>query len=192
MSIKKIIISTHSNEERNYHHGQKNCPVKLDERTIVYHSTVNWNWRNEMRRILPKALFILLMIPALASCMGSRGSSWSEDGLDVATAITAQYRKISPQLAKEMMDSTDPVLVVDVRTPSEFAGGHIEGAISLPNETITTARQPEALPDKDAVILVYCRSGNRSAQAARKLVSLGYVNVYDFGGILDWPYEIVR
>ena len=90
------------------------------------------------------------------------------------------------------MDSTDPVLVVDVRTPSEFAGGHIEGAISLPNETITTAQQPEALPDKDAVILVYCRSGNRSAQAARKLVSLGYVNVYDFGGILDWPYEIVR
>jgi rhodanese-related sulfurtransferase len=106
--------------------------------------------------------------------------------------MTAQYRKISPQLAKEMMDSGDPVTVVDVRTPSEYAAGHIEGAILIPNETITTASNPELLPNVDDTILVYCRSGNRSSQAARKLVSLGYTNVYDFGGINDWPYEIVR
>jgi len=109
----------------------------------------------------------------------------------VATAITAQYRKISPQLAKEMMDSGDPLVIVDVRTEAEYAQGHIAGAILIPNETIGTTQKPEQLPELDDVILVYCRSGNRSAQAARKLAALGYVNVYDFGGIVDWPYETV-
>lgn len=144
-----------------------------------------------MRFILLTAFTILILI-TLASCTGNADSTGKSEGLDVVTAMTAQYRKISPQLAKEMMDSGDPLVVVDVRTPSEFASGHIEGAKLVPNETISTTQKPEALPDLNAVILVYCRSGNRSAQAARKLVSLGYVNVYDFGGIIDWPYEVVR
>lgn len=145
-----------------------------------------------MRSILLTAILILVILVPLVSCLGGTNSSGREEGVDVVTAMTAQYRKVSPQLAKEMMDSDDPVVVVDVRTPSEYAGGHIKGSILIPNETISTASKPEKLPNLDDTILVYCRSGNRSAQAARKLVSLGYLNVYDFGGINDWPYEIVR
>ena len=145
-----------------------------------------------MRSIATTIMLIVIMIIPLVSCTGGTDARTKEDSIDVATAITAQYRKISPQLAKEMMDSGDPLTIVDVRTPSEYASGHIADAILIPNETITTNEKPEALADMDEVILVYCRSGSRSAQAARKLVSLGYINVYDFGGILDWPYEIVR
>lgn len=145
-----------------------------------------------MRSLIPAILlFVTILIP-MVSCTGGAGSSERAEGVDVVTAMTAQYRKISPQLAKEMMDSGDTITVVDVRTSSEYAAGHIEGALLIPNETITTADKPAQLPDLDATILVYCRSGNRSSQAARKLVSLGYMNVYDFGGINDWPYEIVR
>ncbi len=82
------------------------------------------------------------------------------------------------------------MIIVDVRTPEEYAQEHIEGAINIPNEEITD-KEPEQLPDKDARILVYCRSGVRSKQAADKLVVMGYGNVYDMGGINDWPYETV-
>ena len=88
------------------------------------------------------------------------------------------------------MDSGDELILLDVRTKEEFDAGHIAGAVLLPNETIVDT-PPEALPDKDAEILIYCRSGNRSAQAANKLVAMGYTNVYDFGGIIDWPFEVV-
>lgn len=101
----------------------------------------------------------------------------------------ASYHKISAQEAKEMMESQD-VIIVDVRTQAEYNEGYIENAILIPNESISEA--PRELPDKDAIILVYCRSGNRSKQAADKLVALGYTNIYDFGGIIDWPYEIVE
>jgi|SRR5690554_6890450 rhodanese-related sulfurtransferase len=132
----------------------------------------------------------MILIIALASCTVNFSASGRAEGFDMATAVTAQYRKISPQLAKEMMDSGDPLTIVDVRTPAEYAQGHIQGAILVPNETISTEHRPEELPDTQATVLVYCRSGSRSAQAARKLVSLGYVNVYDFGGVIDWPYEL--
>ena len=88
------------------------------------------------------------------------------------------------------MDSGDEMIILDVRTKEEFDAGHIAGAILVPNETIID-EQPELLPDLDAEILVYCRSGNRSAQAAKKLIAMGYTNVADFGGIIDWPYEVV-
>lgn len=100
----------------------------------------------------------------------------------------SSYHKISAEEAKEMMD-TQEVIIVDVRTQAEYNEGHIENAILIPNETISEA--PAELADKDAVILVYCRSGSRSKQASDKLVALGYTNIYDFGGIIDWPYEIV-
>lgn len=90
-----------------------------------------------------------------------------------------------------MMQSGQKVTIVDVRTPAEFAGGHIQGAINVPNENIASSTVP-ALPDLDATILVYCRSGSRSAQAARKLLAVGYTNVIDFGGIINWPYGVVR
>lgn len=97
--------------------------------------------------------------------------------------------KIDAQEALDMMNS-EVVIIVDVRTQEEFDAGHIENAILIPNESITI--DPVELSDKEAIILVYCRSGNRSAQASQKLVDLGYQNVYDFGGIIDWPYAIVK
>ncbi|WP_320127479.1 rhodanese-like domain-containing protein [uncultured Sphaerochaeta sp.] len=103
----------------------------------------------------------------------------------------AMYHKISPEEAKKMMDSGKTLTILDVRTPSEFSEGHIKNAINIANETIGSTK-PTLLPDLDATILVYCRSGNRSNQSARKLVAMGYTNIYDFGGLNTWSYETVR
>jgi len=105
-------------------------------------------------------------------------------------AAKAEYRKLSAEEAKARMDSGDELIVLDVREESEFAAGHIPGALLLPLGQIE-AKAAEALPDKNGEILVYCRSGNRSRQAANLLISLGYTNIYDFGGINSWPYDIV-
>ena len=100
----------------------------------------------------------------------------------------AVYAKISAQHAKSMMDEGKSYILLDVRTDAEYKEIRIEGAILIPDTEIKDRAESE-LPDKDALILVYCRSGRRSASAANELVSMGYSNVYDFGGILDWPYE---
>lgn len=102
----------------------------------------------------------------------------------------AGYTQIPQDLAKEMMRADDSLVVVDVRTQEEFDGGHIPGAICVPNESIVDA-QPEELPDLEQTILVYCRSGRRSKEAAQKLADMGYTNVYEFGGIIDWTGEVV-
>ncbi|MBS5573113.1 MAG: rhodanese-like domain-containing protein [Clostridiales bacterium] len=94
------------------------------------------------------------------------------------------------QEAVEMMAEEENYIILDVRTEAEFASGHIPGAILIPNETIGTEEILQ-LPDKDQLILVYCRSGNRSRQAADKLARLGYTNIVEFGGINSWPGEIV-
>jgi rhodanese-related sulfurtransferase len=99
------------------------------------------------------------------------------------------YQQITAKEAKEIMDEETGYLILDVRRQDEFDAGHIPGAVLLPNESIGTADIP-SLPDKDQKILIYCRSGNRSKQAAQKLSNLGYTNLYEFGGIIDWPYEI--
>ncbi|WP_442872230.1 rhodanese-like domain-containing protein [Agathobaculum sp.] len=99
------------------------------------------------------------------------------------------YHKITAEEAKKMMDEGG-VTIVDVRTEEEYREGHVQDAILVPNETIST-EPPEALPDKDAKLLVYCRSGRRSKDASDKLVDMGYQNVFDFGGIIDWPYDTV-
>ena len=106
-----------------------------------------------------------------------------------STAST--YKKITAEEAKARMDSGDNIIVVDVRTEAEYDSGHIPNAILIPNETISDTK-PALLPELNAEILVYCRSGNRSAQAARKLIAMGYTNVSDFGGIIDWPYETTK
>lgn len=103
---------------------------------------------------------------------------------------SVEYRKITTEEAKARIDSGDSITILDVRTESEYATEHISNAILIPNETIAD-KQPDLLPDLDAEILIYCRSGNRSAQAAKKLISIGYTKVYDFGGIIDWPYNTV-
>lgn len=103
---------------------------------------------------------------------------------------TNTYRQISMDEAVAMMQEESGYIILDVRRADEFAAGHIPNAINVPNETIGTAEIPE-LPDKDQLIMVYCRSGRRSKEASEKLVNLGYTNIVEFGGILDWTGEIV-
>lgn len=101
------------------------------------------------------------------------------------------YNRISQDEAKKMMDETTGYIVLDVRTEEEFNLGHIKGAINIPNENIGH-EEIEELPNKEQPILVYCRSGHRSLQASSKLAVLGYKNIYEFGGIITWEYEIVE
>lgn len=98
---------------------------------------------------------------------------------------------ITAQEAKQIMDTETGYVIIDVRTPEEYAEGHVPGAIVIPNTEIESRAEME-LPDKDQLILVYCRSGRRSKMAAQILVELGYTNVREFGGILDWPYEVEK
>ena len=111
-------------------------------------------------------------------------------GCGTARESTNAYRQVNTQEAVDLMDGETDYIILDVRTREEYESAHIPGAICIPNETIGTEEIP-ALPDKDQLILVYCRSGNRSKQASKKLAALGYSNVYEFGGIKDWPGKIV-
>lgn len=103
---------------------------------------------------------------------------------------TTGYRQVTTEEAVNIMQTEENYVILDVRTAQEFASGHIPGAVLLPNETIGTEDIP-LLPDKHQLILVYCRSGNRSKQAAEKLAQLGYTNIVEFGGINSWTGEIV-
>mgnify|MGYP003445259730 FL=1 len=100
------------------------------------------------------------------------------------------YEQITANQAKELMEKETGYIIIDARTQEEFDEGHIEGAILIPEYEISQRAEKE-LPDKDQLILVYCRSGRRSKIASQALVDLGYTNVKEFGGIIDWPYEIV-
>ncbi len=112
-------------------------------------------------------------------------------GCAAQPAGNASYRQISMDEAVKLMAEETGYIILDVRRADEFADGHIPGAINIANESVGTAEIPE-LPDKDQLILVYCRSGNRSKQASQKLVKLGYTNIVEFGGINDWPGEIEK
>ena len=127
-----------------------------------------------MKKLIP----ILLSALMFAGCAGTSNNH------------TNTYRQISMDEAVTMMAQETGYIILDVRRPDEFAAGHIPNAINVPNETIGTAEIPE-LPHKDQLIMVYCRSGRRSKEAAEKLVKLGYTNIVEFGGILDWKGEIV-
>lgn len=100
------------------------------------------------------------------------------------------YKQISQDEAMKIMEEESGYLIVDVRRPDEFAEGHIEGAINVPNEGIAE-EMPEELPDKDQLLLIYCRTGRRSKEASEKLAKIGYKNVYEFGGINTWTGTIV-
>jgi rhodanese-related sulfurtransferase len=112
-----------------------------------------------------------------------------EKNTSVSTESQNSYIQIQMDEAITMMEEETDYIILDVRTPEEFAEKHIPGAVNVPNESIGTEEIKE-LPNKDQLILVYCRSGNRSKQASEKLVALGYTNVYEFGGINDWPGEV--
>ena len=129
-----------------------------------------------MKRMIP---ILLMMTLFLTGC-----------AVPKPAAEANTYRRITMQEAVEMMKKEENYIILDVRTHEEFAAGHIPGAIVVPNETIGTEEIAQ-LPDKDQLIMVYCRSGNRSKQASDKLVKLGYTNIFEFGGIIDWPGETV-
>ena len=124
-----------------------------------------------MKRIIPFLLSILL----LTGCSGG-----TSDG---------SYEQITQEAAKEMMD-TQEVIVLDVREQSEYDSGHIPGAVLLPVGSIDEETAAAVIPEKNSTVLVYCRSGNRSKTASSTLAGLGYTNIYEFGGISTWPYEI--
>lgn len=129
-------------------------------------------------------LAALLLAIALAGCAGISASGEATEGENV-------IQKISAQEAHDMMTSNE-VAVLDVRTPEEYAERHIANARLLTLDTISAETAAAAVPDKDEPVLVYCRSGVRSAEAARKLAALGYTDIYDFGGITTWPYATVE
>ena len=127
-----------------------------------------------MKKLIP----ILLSALMFTGCAGTSNNQ------------TNTYRQISMDEAVDMMAQETGYIILDVRRLDEFAAGHIPGAINVANESIGTDDVPE-LPDKNQLIMVYCRSGRRSKEAAEKLVKLGYTNIVEFGGILDWNGEIV-
>ena len=108
-----------------------------------------------------------------------------------STGDSASYEQISGAEAKALMDSESGYIIIDARTQEEYDQGHIPGAILIPEYEIADRAEKE-LPDKNQLILVYCRSGRRSKIAAQELVKLGYANVKEFGGIIDWKYETVK
>ena len=137
-----------------------------------------------MKRIWACLLAALLLTGCRAA---GKEANYPMDGGDM---IRESYLTITQEEALRMMEQDDGHVIVDVRRQDEYEAGHIPGAILIPNETIQTER-PQALPDLDQIILVYCRSGNRSKQAAEKLGRMGYYRVYEFGGINTWPGRIV-
>ena len=133
-----------------------------------------------MKKTLAVLLAAVLLIPA--GC--------SPRPVEAGT-LDRGYTRISQEEARKMMELEDGHVILDVRRQDEYDAGHIPGAILIPNESIGTER-PEELPDLDQIISIYCRSGNRSKQAAKKLSDLGYTNVYEFGGINEWTGDVTK
>lgn len=127
-----------------------------------------------------KKTWILLLLAALLL---------SACGQEHETKQEAVYMNITAEEAKHIMDTEEGYIILDVRAQDEYDAGHIPGAIVIPHTEIES-RAEEELTDKDQQILVYCRSGRRSKLAADALLELGYTNIKEFGGILDWPYEV--
>lgn len=123
-----------------------------------------------------KGILLLLALLILAGCVQK-------------VEKEVNYVNITAQEAKELMDREEGHVILDVRTEEEYAQGHIPGAILIPDYEIETKAE-EVLTDKDQMILVYCRSGRRSKNAAQVLLELGYTDIREFGGIIDWPYDI--
>jgi rhodanese-related sulfurtransferase len=135
-------------------------------------------------------LAFLICAVSLTACAKNATSPVVQTTSAPPALSTAEYHKLSAEEAKKMIDSAKPPVILDVRTEEEFIEKRIDGAVLIPDTEIGV-RAPGELPDKDTVILVYCRSGVRSEKASRELVQMGYSQVYDIGGIIDWPFETV-
>ena len=138
-----------------------------------------------MKKIVP--VTIALMATALIAALTIAGCGPSVSS--APSASSTSYEQISALQAKELMDADDSLVILDVRTQQEYDQTHIPGAILLPLDQVEERAQT-VLPHKDQLILVYCRSGNRSKQASELLAAQGYVNVKEFGGINDWPFDV--
>lgn len=136
-----------------------------------------------MKKLLLLSILLCMLLPSCANT--TKEDTKTEKG------ETAMYEMITAEEAKKIMDAEKDYIILDVREQDEFDEGHIAGAILLPYTEID-AKAEEVLTHKDKLILVYCRSGRRSKIASESLVSLGYTNVKEFGGIIDWPYEVVK
>ena len=134
-----------------------------------------------MRKRMAMVLFVLCLSMLFMGCTDTEQEE----------QVMISYEQISQEEAKALMESETDYVILDVRTEEEFAEGYIAGAILIPDYAIKEKAE-SMLPDKDQLILVYCRSGRRSKLAASELVTLGYTNVKEFGGIIDWRYGIVR
>ena len=140
----------------------------------------------DYRILLQRCLFGILILGTMLTF----GCSAQQKETEGETMEKNTYTQITMTEAVEMMNTETNYIILDVRTHEEYNEGHIPGAICIPNETIGS-EDLSALPDKNQLILVYCRSGNRSKQASEKLVRLGYINIVEFGGIRDWTGDIV-
>ena len=129
---------------------------------------------------MKKLVFLLLAVMMLTAC-----------GQDKENDQGAVYVNITAEEAKQIMDTEEGYIILDVREQDEYDAGHIPGAIVISHEEIAEKAE-EVLPDKNQLILVYCRSGRRSKIAAEALEELGYTNIKEFGGIIDWPYEVEK
>ena len=127
---------------------------------------------------MKKLIFLLLAVMMLTAC-----------GQDKENGQGAVYVNITAEEAKQIMDTEEGYIILDARTQEEYDQGHIPGAIVISHEEIAEKAE-KVLTDKNQMILVYCRSGRRSKIAAEALVELGYTNIKEFGGIIDWPYEV--
>lgn len=136
-------------------------------------------------------LGISLSLFGLCACGDKNTGEDTTENSAETTTVSITYEQISQEEAKRIMDTEDDYVIIDARTEAEFREGHIEGAILIPEYEITERAEKE-IPEKETLILVYCRSGRRSKIAADALVSLGYTNVKEFGGIIDWQYEIIK
>ena len=134
-----------------------------------------------MRKRMTMVLFVLCLSMLFVGCTDAEQEE----------QVMISYEQISQEEAKALMESETDYVILDVRTEEEFAEGYITGAILIPDYAIKEKAE-SMLPDKDQLILVYCRSGRRSKLAASELVTLGYTNVKEFGGIIDWSYGIVK
>ena len=134
---------------------------------------------------------LLLVLPMAIGILSGCGTGGSVERDSVEESAEQSYTQIDQKTAKAMMEKDDGHIIVDVRRQDEYDEGHIPGAILIPNESIG-AEPPKELPDLDQIILIYCRSGNRSKQASEKLAAMGYTNIYEFGGINTWDGDIVK